>query len=182
MSLSLYDAVVRPYVQILPGVERCLDKGREHCASIGRTVDDLVACRIHPDMLPLHFQVVTLVHMSTGALEAAREGRFGAPDLSLKFDYDGLQRYVRAARSGLEALDPAAVNELSGGHVTFRAGEVTLPFTTEDFFLSFAVPHFYFHVTTAYDVLRMQGVPLGKSDFLGQVRTRPAGAVATKAE
>ncbi len=182
MSLSLYDAVVRPYAQILPGVEHCLAKGREHCASIGRTADELVDCGIHPDMLPLHFQIVTLVHMSTGALEAARTGKFGAPDLTLKFDYDGLQRYVRAARNEVETLDAAAVNALSGGHVTFRAGDVTLPFATEDFFLSFAVPHFYFHVTTAYDVLRMQGVPLGKLDFLGQVRTRTAGAGATKAD
>jgi hypothetical protein len=68
------------------------------------------------------------------------------------------------------------VDGLAGGAVTFRAGDVTLPFTTEDFFLSFAVPHFYFHVTTAYDVLRMQGVPLGKSDFLGQPRTLPGTA------
>lgn len=182
MSVSLYDAVVRPYAQMLPGVEHCLAKGRAHCASIGRAADELVDCRIHPDMLPLHFQIVTLVHMSTGALEAARNGTFGAPDLTLKFDYDGLQRYASAARRELESLDATAVNALSGRHVTFRAGAVTLPFTTEDFFLSFAVPHFYFHVTTAYDVLRMQGVPLGKSDFLGQARTLRAGASPAKAD
>lgn len=176
MSLSLYAAVVRPYLQILPGVEQCLVKGREHCRAIGRNVDELVGCRIHPDMLPLHFQIVTLVHMSTKAITAAREGSFGAPDLTLDFDYDGLEKYVRAAQSELAELDEAAVNGLAGGVVTFRAGDVTLPFTTEDFFLSFAVPHFYFHVTTAYDVLRMQGVPLGKSDFLGQPRTLPGNA------
>ena len=181
MSLSLHDAVVRPFAQILPGVERCLEKGREHCASIGRNVDELVDCRIHPDMLPLHFQIVTLVHMSSVAIAAARQGSFGAPDLTLKFDYAGLQRYARAARVEIEARDAADVDALSGGRVTFRAGDVTLPFTTEDFFLSFAVPHFYFHVTTAYDVLRMQGVPLGKGDFLGQARTIPSGAGAPKA-
>ena len=42
MSLSLYDAVVRPFAQILPGVEHCLEKGRAHCASTGRNVDELV--------------------------------------------------------------------------------------------------------------------------------------------
>jgi hypothetical protein len=176
MSLSLHAAVVRPYLQILPGVDRCPEKGREHCRSIGRKADELVECRIHPDMLPLHFQIVTLVHMSTKAITAAREGSFGAPDLTLKFDYDGLQQYVRAAQIELEELDQTDVDGLAGGAVTFRAGDVTLPFTTEDFFLSFAVPHFYFHVTTAYDVLRMQGVPLGKSDFLGQPRTLPGTA------
>ena len=171
-TISLYDAVVRTYLQFLPGVDRCLEKGRAHCAAVGRNVDELVQCRLYADMLPLHFQIVTLAHMSAGAIAAARTGTFGAPDLTLAFDYDGLQRHARTALAEIEALDPAEVNALAEGQVTFRAGDVTLPFTTVDFFLSFAVPHFYFHTTTAYDVLRMEGVPLGKADFLGQVRTR----------
>lgn len=173
MSLSLYDAVVRTFLQILPGVDQCLDKGRAYCASIERDPNELVACRVFPDMLPLHFQIVTLVHMSAGAITAAREGTFGAPDLTLAFDYDGLQGHVREAWNEIRGLDADEVNGLAGGRVTFRAGDVTLPFGTEDFFLSFAVPHFYFHTTTAYDVLRMQGVPLGKADYLGQARTLP---------
>ena len=59
---------------------------------------------------------------------------------------------------------------MTSGKVTFRAGDVTLPFNTWDFFMSFAVPHFYFHTTTAYDILRMQGVPLGKINFMGKLR------------
>jgi len=172
MSIALYDAVVRTYLQILPGVSHCLDKGRAHCTATGRNVDELVECRIFPDMLPLHFQIVTLVHMSAGAITAVREGTFGAPDLSLAFDYAGLEGHVRTARREIESLTAAEVNGLADREVTFRAGDVTLPFLAEDFFLSFAVPHFYFHTTTAYDVLRMEGVPLGKLDFLGQVRTR----------
>ena len=172
MSISLYDAVVRPYLQIMPGVDNFLNKGREHFASIGKDVNELVDSRIHPDMLPLHFQIVTLVHMSTGAITAAREHAFGAPDLTLAFDYDGLQGHLRAGLAELTALDATDVDALAGGDVTFRAGDVTLPFGTVDFFLSFAVPHFYFHVTTAYGILRMNGVPLGKADFLGQPRTR----------
>lgn len=171
-GISLYDAVVRTYLQFLPGVEHCLEKARAHCASTGRNVDELVECRIFPDMLPLHFQIVTLVHMSAGAIMAARTGGFGAPDLTLAFDFDGLQQHARTALADLEALRAAEVNALAGGQVTFRAGDVTLPFIAEDFFLSFAVPHFYFHTTTAYDVLRQEGVPLGKADFLGRVRTR----------
>jgi hypothetical protein len=96
---------------------------------------------------------------------------FGAPDLTLAFDYAGLERHAREARRELDALEAAEIDELGGGRVTFRAGAVTLPFVTEDFFLSFAVPHFYFHVTTAYDILRREGVPLGKLDYLGAPRT-----------
>lgn len=171
MSLSLYDVVARTYRQFLPGVVRCLGKGRDHFAALGRDVETLVQSRLYPDMLPFHFQIVTLVHMSAGAVRAAREGTFGAPDLTLAFDYAGLESHAREALAEIEAIDPAELDALAGGRVTFRAGEVTLPFRTEDFFLSFAVPHFYFHTTTAYDLLRMAGVPLGKADYLGEPRT-----------
>lgn len=173
MSISLYDAVVRTYLQLLPGVDACLEKGQAHAAATGRNVDELVDCRIFPDMLPLHFQIVTLVHMSRGAIHAARDGTiFGAPDLTLAFDYAGLRAHAREALREIDALGPREIDALAGGRVTFQAGDVTLPFITEAFFLSFAVPHFYFHVTTAYDILRREGVPLGKLDFLGTPRTR----------
>jgi len=174
MSISLYDAVVRTYLQILPGVDQCLEKARTHFASAGKDVEELVESRIYPDMLPLHFQIVTLVHMSAGAITAARQGTvFGAPDLSLSFDYEGLQGHARDARTAIESVDPSEFDGLAGREVTFRAGDVTLAFRTEDFFLSFAVPHFFFHTTTAYDLLRMAGVPIGKADYLGRPRTLP---------
>lgn len=177
MSISLYDAVLRTYVQFLPGVEQCLRKGREHFEALGRDPNALVESRIYPDMLPLHFQVVTLVHMSSAAVRTVFErASFGAPDLTLSFDYEGLQRHVREARAEIEAVDAAEFDGLAGGRVVFRAGDVTLRFTTEDFFLSFCVPHFYFHTTTAYDVLRLAGVPLGKADFLGAARTLPSSS------
>lgn len=171
MGLSLFDTVIRTYQQFLPGAEICLAKGREHFEKDGRDVDSLVQARIHADMLPLHFQIVTLVHMSAGAVTAARTGNFGAPDLTLDFDYAGLEAHVREARESIAALEPGEILALEGSNVTFRAGETTLPFTTEDFFLSFAVPHFYFHVTTAYDILRAAGIPIGKFDYLGNPRT-----------
>ncbi|HAC35243.1 MAG TPA: DUF1993 domain-containing protein, partial [Gammaproteobacteria bacterium] len=52
----------------------------------------------------------------------------------------------------------------------FAAGDMKLPFTTEGYVTSFAMPNFYFHATTTYDILRMKGVPLGKMDFLGQLQ------------
>lgn len=172
MSISLYDAVVRTFLQITPGVEHALAKGRTHYEAEGKDVNALVESRIYPDMLPLHFQIVTLVHMSSIAIRAAREGTFGAPDLTLNFDYAGLQNYAHESLEEIRGLGEAEVNGLAGGHVTFQAGDTVLPFTTEDFFLSFCVPHYYFHTTTAYDLLRMNGVPLGKADFLGAARVR----------
>ena len=54
--------------------------------------------------------------------------------------------------------------------VTFESGDVKLRFTSANFVTSFSLPNFYFHVTTAYDILRMKGVPLGKRNYLGRMR------------
>ena len=70
----------------------------------------------------------------------------------------------------LKAQDADTINALAGGKITFKLGDNEMPFTTENFVMSFSLPNLYFHATTAYDILRMQGVPLGKLDFLGQMR------------
>ena len=62
------------------------------------------------------------------------------------------------------------MDALAGNAMYFRMGDFELPFTAESFVMSFALPNFYFHATTAYDMLRIAGVPLGKMDFLGQMR------------
>jgi hypothetical protein len=56
--------------------------------------------------------------------------------------------------------------------VRFEVGETKLPFTAEDFLLSFSVPNFYFHASMTYGILRSKGVPLGKRDFLGRLRLK----------
>lgn len=173
MARHLYDAVVGSFNQLLPGVSRTLARGRSHFEDLGMDADGLVQARIHADMLPLHFQIVTLVHMSAGAIQALRDGSFGAPDLTLDFDYAGLERHAGEALESLAGLEADEFDEIATNNVTFRAGDTVLPFTGPDLLLTFAVPHFYFHVTTAYDILRMSGVPLGKLEFyLGTLRLR----------
>ena len=64
------------------------------------------------------------------------------------------------------------MNALEGKDVTFQFKDFKLPFTAENFLLSFSLPNFYFHATTAYDILRHKGVPLGKRDFTGKLRLK----------
>ena len=73
---------------------------------------------------------------------------------------------------GLQRLSPDEVNALAGREVVFRFRDRQIPFTAENFVLSFSLPNFYFHATTAYDLLRAKGVPLAKRDFLGQLRIK----------
>jgi uncharacterized protein len=79
---------------------------------------------------------------------------------------------LRSAQHALEAYTPDEVNHWSGRELDLRIGPRQLAFTAETLILSFSVPNFYFHAVTAYDILRHRGVPLGKRDFEGQLRTR----------
>ena len=58
------------------------------------------------------------------------------------------------------------------GEVVFSMGKFSMTFNAADFILTFSLPNFYFHAATTYDILRMKGVPLGKQDFLGQMRIK----------
>jgi hypothetical protein len=122
-------------------------------------------------MLPFRFQIASVVHHSAGALIAAREGVFKPPERR-EADYAGLQNMVAEAERAVQAWTPEAVNALEGRDLTFAVGELKMPFVAEDFLFSFSLPNFYFHAATAYDILRTNGVPLGKRDFMGRLNLK----------
>jgi hypothetical protein len=123
-------------------------------------------------MLPLRFQVVSVAHHSIGAIEGLKKGTFGPPGAEQPQDYQGLQDLLDRAEESLRAVTPAEVNELQGRDMAFQMRDFRIPFTAETFILSFSLPNFYFHAATTYDILRMKGVPLGKRDYLGQMRIK----------
>ena len=79
---------------------------------------------------------------------------------------------IAQAEQLLKALTPEEVNSWAGKDLDFQIGPRRLTFTSETFFLSFSLPNFYFHAVTAYNILRSRGVPLGKRDYQGLLRTR----------
>ena len=172
MAFSLYDATVANFLQILGAAGGILEKSLIHFKEKGIDPAEVVETRLAPDMLPLRFQIVSVAHHSRGAIEAAKSGIFtpsaGKPDLA----YADLQAMVTEARNELSALTPEAVNALVGKDVTFKVGDRALPFTAEGFLMSFSLPNFFFHATTAYDILRHNGAPLGKRDFIGRLNLK----------
>jgi hypothetical protein len=170
MAFSLYDATVANYLQILGAVGGFLDKSLSHFRDKGIDPAEIVETRLTADMLPLRFQIASVVHHSRGAMEAAKNGVFTPPSGRPDTDYAALQALVTEARAELAALTPETVNALVGRDVTFRFGERALPFTAEGFLMSFSLPNFFFHATTAYDILRHKGAPLGKRDFMGRLK------------
>jgi uncharacterized protein len=172
MAFSLYDATVANYLQILGALDGLLEKSLTHFREKGIDLAEIVEARLVPDMLPFRFQIVSVAHHSHGAMEATKNGVFapssGKPDL----DYAALQALVTESRNELSALTPEAVNALVGHDVTFKLGDRMLPFTAEGFLMSFSLPNFFFHATTAYDILRYKGAPLGKRDFMGKLKLK----------
>ena len=170
MSISFHNASVGTYLQVLGGGAGVLDKGASHAAEAGLDLQEVVRTRLHENMLPFHFQVVSVAHHSWGAMQGLQKGSFSPPSFDLDKDYAGLQALVAEARDGLAGLDGAEVEVLAEKSVVFKLGKNKLPFTNQNFLLSFSLPNFYFHATTTYDILRMLGVPLGKRDFLGPMK------------
>jgi len=172
MSLSLYEVTVPTFTQILGALASVLQKGEAHAVEKGMSVDDWVGARLFSDMAPLSFQVKQTVAHSAGALEAVQAGVF-SPDITPPPErFDELKRCVASAVDSIARYTPADVNAFEGRDMRFEFRDRVLPFTAENFLMSFSLPNFYFHATTAYDILRHNGVPLGKRDFMGRLRLK----------
>ena len=172
MAISLYDSSVACFLQTLGGVEGFLGRGLAHCKEKNIDPNEVVETRLFPDMLPFRFQILAVAHHSIGAIRGVQAGLFAPPGQSPPLDYAGLQKVVTEAREALQQLTPSNVNALEGKDVVFQIRDMKMLFTAEGFLQSFSLPNFFFHATTAYDILRTKGVPLGKRDFLGKMRLK----------
>jgi hypothetical protein len=174
MATSLYDLSVPTFLQTVRAVGGFLNRAAEHCAGTGADPDDFVQARLFHDMAPFHFQIEAAWHHSVWGLEAVKTGVFAPPALVGPVPFAELRAMIARAETVLVALTPDDVNSWDGKDLDLQIGPRRLAFTPETFILSFALPNFHFHAVTAYDILRSRGVPLGKRDYEGQLRTRPA--------
>ena len=170
MATALYDMSVASYLQTLDSIDGVLEKGAEYARENGIELGELVETRLREDMHPLRFQLISVAHHSLGAIRGIQAGLFQPPPSMPDLDYGGLQALVRNAAEDLRGLDREEIDALAGRDVLFKLSSMEIPFTAENFVLSFSLPNFYFHATTAYGILRMKGVPLGKLDYLGAMR------------
>lgn len=176
MSISLYDISIATYLQTLGGVAGFLDKGASYCAENGIDPDQIVTTTLRDDMLPFRFQIISVAHHSLGTIHAIESGSFSPPSgFDDNADYAGLQALINERLEALKAYTPETINAMADRDVIFKLGNVEMPFTASNFVLSFSHPNVYFHAATAYDILRMKGVPIGKRDFMGMPRMKGAG-------
>jgi uncharacterized protein len=170
---SLYGATVPAYQQILGAVAGLLDTAESFCAENNMPPVDLIQARLAPDMLPFCYQVKSTTVHSLIALESVRRGVF-SPDMTPPPDsFVALKARLADTRKAVDAIDSAEVDSWLGRDVAFVFGDRRMDFVAEDFLLSFSQPNFYFHASTAYDILRWKGLPIGKRDFTGKLRMKP---------
>lgn len=170
MQLTFYDVSIPCYQQMLDSTASILEKGQQHAAANDMTLEEISNYRLHESMLPFSFQIISVWHHSLGAIKGMREGLFMPPPDKPGIDYAGLRGLIGEAQDAMAAETQDSMEALSGEHMLFRFGNNEVPFTTDNFLATFSKPNVYFHTTTAYAMLRQLGVPLGKLDYLGNMK------------
>jgi hypothetical protein len=167
MKLTMYAASVPLFRRQLTSLRAILEKAVAHCEA--RRIDPavLVAARLYPDMLPLSKQVQIATDHAKGA--AARLAGLEPP----KYEDTEASFADLLARVGktIDYLNSFSTTQFDGADerpISLTMRGTTLDFGGVDYLLGYALPNFYFHVTTAYAILRHNGVDIGKGDFLGK--------------
>jgi uncharacterized protein len=167
MTISMYDASVPVFSAVLKNLSHVLRKAESNAAE--RKIDPavLLASRLAPDMLPLIKQVQIATDHAKGA--AARlSGREPLKIEDTEASFADLQARIETVRNHLKSFGAAEIEGSEDKAISLRLGQGAMEFTGMQYLLHFAMPNFYFHVTTAYAILRHNGVPLGKGDFFGR--------------
>jgi hypothetical protein len=173
MPFSLFDATVPQYNQLLYALDGLLDKARAWCDE-GHPESVLLESRLTPDMLPFAYQVKAATHHSAGAILGVRKGSFSPMRIATPDNLHALQKRVKNATATCKDVTRKEVNGWVGSPMRFTVRGHTRHYTAEHFLMSFSQPNFYFHLTTAYALLRVAGLPVGKKDYLGALQTKEA--------
>ena len=167
MAFSIYQASVPVYTRQLSALSAILDKGSSYAAQRKIDTTALVQARLFPDMLPLARQVqFACNHAIRGA--ARLSGMEPAKVDDNEQTLDDLKARIAKTLAFLKDVDAKKMDGMEDREITFPAGDRKQTLKGADYLLHFSMPNFYFHVTTAYAILRHVGLEIGKGDFMGQ--------------
>lgn len=166
MNISMYQCSVPRLVNVLGNLSNILDKAQAHIDAKKIDPSVLPAFRLFPDMLPLSAQVQIASDTAKGVV-----ARLAGIDIP-KFDDNEktlAELKARIARTieFIQTVTPAQIDGTEDKEIVTRRGDKETRYTGMQFLLGHAIPNVYFHVTTAYNILRHNGVEIGKRDYLG---------------
>ncbi len=167
MPLTMYAASAPRFVHMLDNLSALLDKAQAHIDAKKLDPAALTAFRLFPDMYPLARQVQIACDVSKGAV-----ARLGGVEVPKHEDTEQtiaeLKDRIAKTIAFINSVKPEPIDASADRELTVRLGRQEYTFKGMQYLLNYAHPNFYFHMTTAYNILRHNGVELGKKDFNGE--------------
>jgi hypothetical protein len=166
MTISMYETSAPQFVRTLKNLSAILDKAQAHAEA--RKIDPaaLTTFRLYPDMFPLSRQVQIACDAAKGAV-ARLAGAEVPRHEDTEQSFVDLKARIAKTVAFIETIRPAQIDGSEERDIALKAGSRELKFKGMPYLLGFALPNFYFHVATAYNILRHNGVEIGKTDYLG---------------
>jgi uncharacterized protein len=166
MPMSMYQASVPAFLQMLNALSTILDKAEAFAAE--RKIDPavLLGYRLAPDMFALARQVQIATDLAKGCcarLAGVEVPKYADDDAT----FADLRARIARTIEFVQSFEPGAIDGSEERDIAITAGSRELRFQGQQYLVSFVLPNFYFHVTTAYAILRHCGLPIGKRDYLG---------------
>jgi uncharacterized protein len=167
MAFSMFQASVPVCTQILGAMSGIIDKAAAHCAEKKYDEAWLLTDRLYPDMFPLARQFRQCSDFGRnipGRLAGGELPSFAATDDT---SFAAVKARVEKSLDYVKGFTPAQIDGTEDKDINWAQGQRQMSFKGRAYLLHFGLPNFYFHATTAYNILRHRGVELGKRDFLG---------------
>jgi hypothetical protein len=168
VSDPMFDHSIPVFTKMLGNLSAILDKAAKHCEA--RKIDPaaLLGARLYPDMFPLTRQVQVATDQAKGG--AARLAGVEVPKYEdTETSFDALKARIAKTIAFIKGIAPGQLAGSAARDITLPLGPTSVTFKGEWFLKHFVLPNLYFHVTTAYDILRHNGVEVGKRDFIGSL-------------
>ena len=167
MSISMYQASVSVFIRMLNNLSDFLKKGEAYAEASNIDPEVLINSRLYPNMFPLSRQIQIASDAAKGC-GARLAGVEPPPYEDNEKTFSDLYERINKTIEFLNTLTPTQVDGSEDKMINLNLKNYKLVIKGMPFLLNFSMPHFYFHVTTAYDILRHNGVVLAKEDFIGK--------------
>jgi hypothetical protein len=166
MTFSMYSASAPVFKQVLNSLSAIIDKAEAHAAAKKIEPAALLQARLFPDMFPFARQVQIAADFAKGPV-----ARLGGVDVP-KYEDDevtfaDLKARIAKTVAFIDSVPQDGIEASAERDITTGTGEKTKQWKGQVYLMHYALPHFFFHATTAYDILRHNGVDIGKKDFIG---------------